>query len=165
MCRYTFGLLVLTVLVVSCAAPNHVEQEQASPDEKTERNIPRTVRQIQRVDVWKVHRYLWDSDEVTLNFITTKDWDGDRVALLAGFPRTAKMEPYAYLRLGAGERQVSYRLTLGSPFCQELATSLAFTGPSVIPYSDPVDHSLIPERVRKLRELLRGSYVYKSPPP
>jgi hypothetical protein len=164
MLKGIFVLLLVTVFVVSCSITPPAERVRHEPDGRGEQDIPLPVRQIRSMHVKEVRRYFWDSREITLNFITTNYSDGARVALLTGFPVAAKSEPYAYVRLGTGGRQIDYRLNLGSPLCRDLAEALAFSEPTVAAYSNRVDSYLIPGRIEKLRELLRGSYHYKSPP-
>ena len=161
-------LSLMVLILVSCASPGPVERAQDSPggpDEKAEQDIPSAVQQLGRVHVKEVRRYLWVNDEVTLAFITTNSFEGAPLGLLTSFPRRARAKAHAYLDLGIGKDLTRYELSLGSPFCRRLADSLTFYAPSAITNSNYYSDVLMPERVGKLRELLRGDCTYKSPPP
>jgi len=165
MSRHAFILILLPLVVFGCASPHRAEPD--SPVEKTEEELPLSVLHIQSVRVYRVSNYLWDPAWITLSFKTTNYCDGAQLSLLGWFATTGKERSSAelHLRDGGKEKVTLYHLTLGSPFCHHLAASLSIIDPQDVIELDPTVYILLPERVAKLRELLRGSYRYTSPPP
>jgi hypothetical protein len=147
------GFTLLLLLMASCSAPRIAPADD--PADKSERDIPDAIRISPSLHIVEARNYLWSREVKTLHFIGTNMFEGNRLSILAELPTIRTETPEACLRM----RETSYKLTLGSAFCQRLATNLTWQAPTD-PFSD-----LTAERIAALKDLLRGRYSYKNAPP